>query len=172
MSNATTENEKKQYYVSVTGLEVKSIFYFPLFARHAAPSKMQADAAEGNVSSQTTARGYVQHTLTVWKDKKSMLRYLISGAHLQAMNAADSMSRPGGTKVYGYYSDTIPTWDEALALWEEHGTRHGKKVTRQQPKQQLSSALLLGVAVSVALMVAAAVHLQDHINEPSGGLVA
>ena len=29
-------------------------------------------------------------------------------------------------------SDTIPTWDEALELWEERGTRHGKLVPRTQ----------------------------------------
>ena len=149
------------YYVSITGLQVKNVGYFPQFLRHAIPCKIQADDAEGNIRALTTSRNGIQHTLTVWKDRKSMTKYMVSGAHAQAMKVADAISLPGGTKVYGYESDTIPTWDEALALWAEHGTRHGKKVvtTKEPPQKQtrsnlLSTSVALGVAVTLVVLLA------------------
>jgi len=59
-----------------------------------------------------------------------MMKFYHSGPHAAAMKATSEISSPGGTKVYGYYSDTIPTWDEALLLWDEHGAIHGKKPTK------------------------------------------
>eukprot|EP00977_Amphora_coffeiformis_P030117 scaffold44815_cov214-Amphora_coffeaeformis.AAC.1 len=129
---------------------------------HAIPSKLQAEAAEGNIAAYTTSRNGIQHTLTVWTDQASMRRYLINGAHRQAMKVADVMSLPGsGTKVYGYESETIPTWDEALALWDQHGTRHGKKVVAATTKSSSLSrykggGLLAIGAVSVTLAMAVA----------------
>ena len=57
-----------------------------------------------------------------------MTRFMARGAHAKAMKVANEMGDPSETKVYGYETDKIPTWDEALALWSEHGTRHGVKV--------------------------------------------
>jgi hypothetical protein len=126
LPNAPIKDMK--YYISVTGLEVKSLLYLPWFFKHAVASTIQAQAAEGNVSTQVTLRNGVRHTLTVWENKTSMLRYLRAGAHAEAMKATNKISKPGSTKVYGYESDASPTWDEALALWEVHGMRHGKVV--------------------------------------------
>lgn len=117
-----------KYYVSVTGLQLKNILQYPRFMRYAVPSAIHARNAEGIVVARTTARNGIQHTLTVWEDKTFMLQYMRAGAHLQAMKVTNQVSAPGGTKIYGYESDTIPTWEEALELWDLHGTRHGKLV--------------------------------------------
>ena len=108
----------------------------PAFWRHAIPSKLQAEAADGNIQASTTYRNGIMHTLTVWQDRKSMTRYMVSGAHAKAMKVIKDISNPGGTKIYGYESETIPTWDEALALWDEHGKLHGIKPIKDDPRTQ------------------------------------
>jgi hypothetical protein len=145
------------YYVSVTGLKVKNLWSMPTFMVHASSSMSQAQAAEGNIKAMGTYRKGVHHTLTVWEDKNSMINFLIAGAHAQAMKNADAIGLPGGTKVYGYESETIPTsWDEVLKLWEEHGARHGKKlavVSTKETKPSSISTLTLGTALGMAAVL-------------------
>lgn len=93
---------------------------------HAAPSFMQASKAEGNVFAQTKDVSGCHHTLTVWESKQSMRKFLVSGAHAKAMKITMEISDLDKTKVYGYETDTMPTWEEALDLWEKHGALHGK----------------------------------------------
>ena len=114
------------YYVSITGLQVKSWRYYPKFWYHAASSMIQAQQADGNLLAQSTAVKGVQHTLSVWKDRKSMTRFMASGAHAQAMKVLPEIAAAGGTKVYGYESSTIPTWEEALKQWNQHAKLHGR----------------------------------------------
>jgi Domain of unknown function (DUF3291) len=135
----STSNFIMTYYVSITGLQVKSLLHMPSFFWHTSASKSQADAAAGNIQSMLTYRNGIYHTLTVWKDRKSMTRFMAAGAHAKAMKMEQSISVPGGTKVYGYETETIPTWDEALQRWEEHGTRHGTKPTKSQISEPHSS---------------------------------
>ena len=119
----------QSYYISITGLNVKSFWHMPKFLRYTTEAKRQAEAAPGNISASTHGPyNGIYHTMTVWKDRSSMLRYFVSGAHAKAMKITSEISRPEGTKVYGYSSDHIPTWDEAYALWDKHGVRHGKPV--------------------------------------------
>jgi hypothetical protein len=128
------------YYVSITGIKLKSIWYFAKFQRYSGPSMTQAQSAEGNLSAQGNYRNGILHTRSVWKDRKSMMRFMASGAHAKAMKINDEVSVPNETKVYGYETDKIPTWDEAISLWEEHGTRHGVKPKKNGTKQQTNSA--------------------------------
>ena len=84
-----------------------------------------------------------------------MTRYYASGAHAKAMKITQEISNPEGTKVYGYISDHMPTWEEAYALWDEHGVRHGtptKSVGKKYFTTYESSVLIatLGVATVVA----------------------
>ena len=47
-----------------------------------------------------------------------MLTYKSSSAHLRAMK---SFSKIGSGKVYGYETDAMPSWDDALSEWKENG---------------------------------------------------
>ena len=138
------------YYVSITGLEVKSFWHMPKFLFYSLASFWQAKNSEGNIQSELfIGRDGVYHTLTVWKDRKSMMRYLKSGAHEQAMKVTKEISSPEGTKVYGYQSDKIPRHKEALALWQEHGALHGKKpprIAKKDEKQGHGMSLIVTVA--------------------------
>lgn len=91
-------------------------------------TKRQAEAASGNITASIHGPySGIYHTMTVWKDRSSMLRCYVSGAHAKAMKLTNEISsNPEGTKVYGYSTGHIPTWDEASSLWDKHGVRHGK----------------------------------------------
>jgi hypothetical protein len=132
----TTTTTTTKYYVSITGIKLKSIWHFPKFQSYSGPSMKQSQKADGNISSQGNYRNGVLHTLSVWKDRKSMARFMASGAHARAMKINDEVSVSSTTKVYGYETDTIPTWDEAILLWDEHGTRHGVKPNKNNKQQQ------------------------------------
>jgi hypothetical protein len=108
-----------RYYVSITGLQVKSILHYPAFYYHAIPSTTQAQSAPGNISTSTSSIRGMEHTMTVWEDRESMLKYLRKGAHLQAMKNSKMFGSYG--KVYGYCTDTIPSWSQARQIWEEKG---------------------------------------------------
>lgn len=109
-------------YISVTGLKLKARRHFIKFWRHAIPSFKQAEAAEGNVYSAVKSVDGYHHTITVWKTKKDMKRYVLSGAHLDAMRQFDEIATG---KITAWEGDDIPTWDEALARWHREGSHVG-----------------------------------------------
>ena len=108
-----------QYHVSVTGMELTSIFSYPLFIKYAPKSVTQAKNADGIVKAETTYRNGIHHTLSIWENKESMQKYFRSGSHKEAVTRSKEMS--SFVKVYGYGSDEIPTMDSAIKLWEEKG---------------------------------------------------
>eukprot|EP00546_Thalassionema_frauenfeldii_P012316 CAMPEP_0178925146 /NCGR_PEP_ID=MMETSP0786-20121207/17740_1 /TAXON_ID=186022 /ORGANISM="Thalassionema frauenfeldii, Strain CCMP 1798" /LENGTH=113 /DNA_ID=CAMNT_0020599975 /DNA_START=74 /DNA_END=411 /DNA_ORIENTATION=- len=110
-------------YVSITGLRLRSIWHYPQFGYHAMCSKQQAEKALGNLSTQTTSANGIQHTLTVWKDRDSMIKFMASGAHAKAMKITSDVA--SFIRVYGYETDKVPTWEEAIAIWAEKGRDHG-----------------------------------------------
>jgi hypothetical protein len=128
-----TKEGVKQFYVSFTGIELKSIFQSVSFWWHAVPSFMDAQRSEGNLHAETRTVGQVHHTYTVWTDRESMRKYLLAGPHRKAMAVSNQVGRY--IKVYGGYHDTKPTWDDAVELWRDHGrivvgqpeTEHGDK---------------------------------------------
>lgn len=141
-----------EYYISITGLKVKSPWLLPTFFYYAIPSSIQARSAPGNIDLQTTYIQGIHHTLSVWKDKKSMLTYLRQGAHLKAMKAFVTIAAFG--KIYGYESDTIPTWPEARRIWESQGAVHyGAEGHRASGNSWKVAAIsLLVVAISAAFL--------------------
>lgn len=58
------------------------------------------------------------HTLSIWVNKEAMRKYLGNGAHLKAMKV---FSKIATGKVFGYESKILPTWAEALRIWDEQG---------------------------------------------------
>lgn len=116
-----------KYYVCVTGLVLDSFLGVPRFWYHAIPSMMQAQSAPGNVFAEARQVGPVRQTLTVWDDQTSMRNFMISGAHVKAMKDFDNFATGS---VYGYESDSIPMWEEALQLLKENGRQVGRKAKR------------------------------------------
>ena len=111
------------YYVSVTGLRLKSWFHFFQFTSFTVPAMKQAKAAKGNIFADGIYRDGVFHTLTVWENRSSMTRFMASGPHAKAMKITRHISYD--TRVYGYEAEDIPSWDEARTIWHEKARVHG-----------------------------------------------
>ena len=139
------------YYISITGMRLKSIWHFPRFVSYSKPSMTQAKAAAGNISADGNYVDGVLHTLSVWEDRKSMTRFMASGAHAKAMKVISDIALDGAV-VYGYESDEIPTWEEAVAIWKENGIYHGSSRTKQVSKSQPLSRYNFSILVPTTLL--------------------
>jgi quinol monooxygenase YgiN len=61
-----------EFYVSITGLQVRQPRYLPSFWSHAVRAMAQARSAPGNISADTRTIDDVHHTLSVWTDQAAM----------------------------------------------------------------------------------------------------
>ena len=125
-----------KYYVSITGLKLKSFYHAPKFWFHAIPSMIQAKKAPGNVSADARTVNGIHHTLTVWTDRKSMIKFMVSGDHAKAMKIFDDIATG---KTYGYETDEIPSWEEAVQIYEEKGIEYVKRKQGPKPDQPMAS---------------------------------
>ena len=94
-------------YVSVTGLKPKGLIGWIRFWKLTIPASKDAQKADGILHCSFNSRHGYQHTLTVWKSK-----------------AMKNFSKIGSGKVYGYESNSIPSWEKALAKWDKNGLTH------------------------------------------------
>lgn len=104
-------------YVSVTGLKTNNFISSLRFWFLTVPAFRGAQKADGILVCNTISRTGYHHTLTVWESKKQMLAYRKSPAHLKAMKVFPSIAIG---KVYGYDSDVIPSWEDALSEWNKN----------------------------------------------------
>lgn len=101
--------------ICITGLKIKSIWVILRFYAFSIPCVVQAKKTPGNLICKTTKVNGVYHTMTVWKNKTSMKKFSRTGIHKKAMKAFSTISKEAG--AISYESNTIPTWKEALQLW-------------------------------------------------------
>ena len=104
--------------ISVTGLRARNFWCLLRFWALAIPAFRQAQGAKGNLFVETKSVQGVRHTLTAWKDRKSMKHYVLSGAHRKAMGAFAQIAT-GATITFE--AEEIPSWDEALMKWRNEG---------------------------------------------------
>lgn len=97
--------------ISVTELRLRNIWQFPLFIRHSVASTVQAQQSPGVVSVKSKIGWQAGYTITVWKDKESMMAFRNSGAHKEAMKDIKRVSNK--YKTLHYESDDIPNWTQA-----------------------------------------------------------
>lgn len=110
-------------YVSVTGLKTKGVQGWVRFWFLAIPALWAARMAEGVRLVATRRRQGMHHTLTVWESRADMLVYKKSPAHLRSMRA---FSHIATGRICGYECNREPTWDEALARFDEHAHEVGR----------------------------------------------
>ena len=111
-----------KYYVSVTGLLTKGWFCIPKFLYRSSNAYNDALKAEGNVySSMFTKKNGVQHTITVWESKEAMQMFMRGDAHSKAMGSLKEVSKY--VKVHGYWTNEIPTVEQAIMEWFKYGRR-------------------------------------------------
>ena len=119
LSPSEKASRKMDLYVSVTGFRPNGLSTMPAFWWRTLTSLAQARKAQGVVH--VSAR-YVEgtyHTMTVWQDKESMVRFVTSGAHRRAMRNFGAL---GSGKTYGFSCAHIPDWKFAYRLWCRLGT--------------------------------------------------
>ena len=112
----------RSVYVSITGLRLKRFWHVARFYRHAIPSFRAARQTPGNLRAEVKSVGGVRHTLTVWENKAAMRAFLVTKPHLAAMRAFPDIA---SGKTYGFETENVPDWDEALRLWHAHGRSYG-----------------------------------------------
>ena len=104
-------------YISITGIKYKGLFQDLRFWINTIPSFIDAKKANGNIFCDQKKIEDYHHTLTAWKDKTYMLNYIKGKAHSKAMK---NFKLIGTGSTFGYESDQIPNWDEALNKWKEN----------------------------------------------------
>ena len=104
-------------YISITGLKTKNFLSEIKFWILTIPAFRAAQKAEGNLFCETKRVNGYQHTISAWKDRNMMIQYLTSKVHAKAMKNFRSIAT-GST--YGYEGDQIPSWKEAIGLWQKN----------------------------------------------------
>ncbi len=102
--------------VSVTYIELKSPFKF--FALSAKALKIVRQLKSSDHVAYKSRGFWTKHyTMSLWQDKESMMDFVRSGAHLEAMKQAKDIAKE--IKVVHFEGDTLPNWPEAKKLVAE-----------------------------------------------------
>lgn len=122
------------YYISITGIQLKGALSYPKFVWYTIPAMRAAAASPGNVSATGNA-AYMSHesgkekntlfTLSVWNDRASAMKYVMSPEHRAAAKLSTELASL--IKTYHYESESVPNWDEAMQLWADHGKEYNLK---------------------------------------------
>jgi hypothetical protein len=104
-------------YISITGLKPKNFFTTIRFWIFTIPAFRAAQISEGNLFCESKKKDSYYHTITAWKNRNMMMKYLKSKAHSKAMK---NFSLIGTGSTYGYEGDQIPSWEEAVKTWKEN----------------------------------------------------
>ncbi|MEL7542577.1 MAG: DUF3291 domain-containing protein [Pseudomonadota bacterium] len=108
-------------YVSITGLRLKRWWHVVPFWRYAGPCFLAASNAPGNLKVMAKTSEGVRHTVTVWESREAMQAFVFTGVHADAIAAFNTFATG---KTWGYETDTIPTWEEALVHWRANAVAY------------------------------------------------
>ncbi len=99
--------------VSITYIELKGPFKF--FALSARALKIVRQLKSSGHKAYKSKGVWTKHyTMSLWPDHETMMAFVRSGAHLDAMKTASSIAKE--IKVVHYEGETLPSWTEAKKL--------------------------------------------------------
>ena len=104
-------------YISITGLKPRNFFTTIRFWIFTIPAFRAAQKSEGNLFCESKKKDSYYHTITTWKNRDMMMKYLTGKAHSKAMK---NFSLIGTGSTYGYEGDQIPSWNKAIKIWKEN----------------------------------------------------
>lgn len=109
-------------FVSITRARIRSLWFFPRFARAALLAVQQAETASGFLGGRLLPDGLRTFwTMTVWRSEEAMRAYMLSGPHRTAMpqffNWCDEASVVHWEQVEGH----PPTWASAFRRMKAEG---------------------------------------------------
>jgi hypothetical protein len=102
------------YFVSITRLRLRSIWYLPAFMFHALRSGQQSTTDSGNFGFDTRAEsGLVFWTKTIWTEEAAMKRFRNSGAHQKTMRYLASWCDQASYVHWLQATREMPSWEVA-----------------------------------------------------------
>ena len=104
-------------YISITGEKHRKFFTTKRFWIFTIPEIRAAQENEGDLVCEAKKKNSYYHTITAWKNRGMMMKYLTGKAHSKAMK---NFSLIGTGSTYGYEGDQIPSWEEAIKIWDEN----------------------------------------------------
>lgn len=118
MKDTAENDEALNVYVSITGLRINNIFQYPQFYWLAISSMMQARRSPGLIQVDARKINGVHHTLSIWEDESSMRKFLVTGAHLKAMQSFRTIATG---KTVGFTTKKPPEWSKVHEIWIQDG---------------------------------------------------
>ncbi|MDC3232778.1 hypothetical protein OAW36_01310 [Pelagibacteraceae bacterium] len=104
-------------YISITGLKPRNFFTTIRFWIFTIPAFRAAQKSEGNLFCEAKKKDSYYHTITAWKNRGMMIKYLTGKDHSKAMK---NFSLIGTGSTYGYEGEQIPSWNKAIKIWKEN----------------------------------------------------
>jgi hypothetical protein len=121
-------------FVSLTRLRIRSFRFMPQFVLYTLRSLRQVRHSPGFVDGSLLAdRSFAFWTLTAWDSEESMRRYMISGAHKQAMPKLLNWCDEASVAHWEQDDAALPTWIEADRRMRAAG--RVSKVKHPSPQQ-------------------------------------
>ena len=103
-------------FVSVTALKTRGFLSAIRFQLLAVLVFKQARSSAGILFCEVKSVDGFHHTLTAWKTKKDMQKFVLSPIHQKAMKIFPKIAT--GSTI-GCKTDKMPTWGEALLMWRK-----------------------------------------------------
>jgi len=110
--------EPPAVYVSITGLRVNKFYHYLKFFWLAVRVMSQARQSSGLIRVEARTINGVHHTMSIWENKSFMSKFLMTGAHLEAMQAFKHIATG---KTIGFTTATPPDWSQVHNIWNRDG---------------------------------------------------
>lgn len=100
-------------YVSVTLLKLTNPLKVGTFVKFALAINQQISQANGVIKFKTGNKWLINnYTISVWKSKEDMIKFITSGAHKEAMKQSKQIA--SGLFSYGYETVEMPNYKEEI----------------------------------------------------------
>ncbi len=128
-------------FVSVTRLRIRAFRFLPGFALHAVRTRSQVRRAPGFAGGAILAdRGWTFWTLTAWSDEADMRRYILAGAHREAMTRLAHWCDEASVVHWTQAEAGLPCWMEADRRMRAEGRPSKVRIRAAAPDPDLPGA--------------------------------
>jgi hypothetical protein len=125
-------------FISLTRLRIRSIRFVPFFVIHALRTVNQVKKAPGfQDGALLTDRSWTFWTMTAWDSQESMLAFMTTGSHKQAMPHLLHWCDEASVAHWTQADAALPSWTEADQRMREIGRI--SKVLRPSPQHATMS---------------------------------
>jgi hypothetical protein len=105
-------------FVSITGLRVNKFYHYLKFFWLAVRAMEQARQSSGLIRVEARTINGVHHTMSIWDNESSMRKFLVTGAHLKAMQVFKQIATG---KTVGFMTAKPPEWSQVHNIWMHDG---------------------------------------------------